>query len=259
MGSTSSMVGSGGASSIASKHTSLNGFSTPGALSQFIHPGPASPALQNGLSNNHYSGGGSNSISSNGGSISSSSFFKTHQKHASHHHSTASASGSLYSSPTVMSASVNAFNSGLGNPTSLTLNGASSHNRFGGGGGVMTSSTAGHNNSSGGIGSSDKDYDLEAALRASLKDMEAHGGAGGGSSGSSGPGSGVTSSSIRTPNNGSSLSFQHSAPSSSGSTNHGQSNASLGPQKQPVTQLGPKGMNSSSHLGVHVRGRGARR
>ncbi|KAF9104008.1 hypothetical protein BGX29_002584 [Mortierella sp. GBA35] len=182
------------------KHTSMNGFSSPGALSQFIHPGPASPASANGNQNGGHSNGNSNS-----------SFFKTHQKHSSQH---SSSSGSLFSSPTVMSASVNAFNSGLGNPTTLTLNSGN----LGSAGGPRSAGVAS------GL-SSNRDYDLDAALRESLKDMEIQGGP------SSTPGSGVVSRTSRTPNNG---------------------------LQQPI-HLGSKGLSNGSHLGSHARGRDSRR
>ncbi|KAF9912718.1 hypothetical protein EC991_009454 [Linnemannia zychae] len=188
------------------KHTSMSGFSSPGALSQFIHPGPASPVGVNGNQNgNHSNSNGNNS-----------SFFKTHQKHSSQQ---SSSSGSLFSSPTVMSASVNAFNTGLGNPTTLTLNSGS-----------LGSIQAGGPRSAGfasGL-SSNRDYDLDAALRESLKDMEIQGGGGGSSST---PGSGAVSRTSRTPNNG---------------------------LQQPI-HLGPKGLSNGSHLGNHARSRDSRR
>ncbi|KAG0053151.1 hypothetical protein BGZ89_003004 [Linnemannia elongata] len=188
------------------KHTSMNGFSSPGALSQFIHPGPASPASANSNQNGSHSNG-------NGSSNSNGSFFKTHQKHSSQH---SSSSGSLFSSPTVMSASVNAFNTGLGNPTTLTLNS-----------GNLGSLQAGGPRSAG-VGSglhSNRDYDLDAALRESLRDMEIQGGS------SSGAGSGPASRTSRTPNNG---------------------------LQQPI-HFGPKGLSNGSHLGNHARGRDSRR
>ncbi|KAF9309395.1 hypothetical protein BG003_009806 [Podila horticola] len=188
-----------------SKPGSLNGFSTPGALSQFIHPGPSSPSP--GSTNGH------------------SSFFKTHHKHSSQH---SSSSGSLFSTPTVMSASVSAFNSGFGN-SGLALGSAGSKDTkdTNGGHGHSHSLSQGFRRT-GGLG--ERDYDLEAALRASLKDMEAHSGSPSSTS-SSGPGSGNVSGTVRTPNNGLS--------------------------QQPQPSLG-KGFNSS-HLGSQPRGRGARR
>ncbi|KAF9131188.1 hypothetical protein BGX30_013201 [Mortierella sp. GBA39] len=183
------------------KHTSMNGFSSPGALSQFIHPGPASPASANSSQNGNHSNGNSNS-----------SFFKTHQKHSSQH---SSSSGTLFSSPTVMSASVNAFNTRLGNPTTLTLNSGNLGSVQGG-------------PRSAGVGSGlhlNRDYDLDAALRESLRDMEIQGGS------SSGAGSGPASRTSRTPNNG---------------------------LQQPI-HLGPKGLSNGSHLGNHARGRDSRR
>ncbi|KAG0050478.1 hypothetical protein BGZ83_004719 [Gryganskiella cystojenkinii] len=205
--------------STLSKHNSLNGFSTPGALSQFIHPGPASPAPDG-------RGGSFGGQSfSNGSGSGSGLYIKTHHKHSSQH---SSAAGSLFSSPTVMSASVNLFNTGLGNPTSLTLNGSSSNNNNNGGGSSNSTHTNGHGQGhsqssssssayrantgsvwgGNGLGSSDtgaggsefdQDEDLEAALRASLKDMEAHNQNG---STSSRAGSGATSSTLQTPDNG---------------------------------------------------------
>jgi hypothetical protein len=118
----------------------------------------------------------------------------------------------------VMSASVNAFNSGLGNPTTLTLNS-----------GNLGSAQAGGPRSAGfasGL-SSNRDYDLDAALRESLKDMEIQGGGGS----SSTPGSGAASRTSRTPNNG---------------------------LQQPI-HLGPKGLSNGSHLGNHARNRDSRR
>ncbi|KAF9924185.1 hypothetical protein FBU30_005803 [Linnemannia zychae] len=182
------------------KHSSMNGFSSPGALSQFIHPGPASPASTNNHQNGSHTNGTTNSA-----------FFKTHQKHSSQHSSTSS---SFYSSPTVISASVNAFNSGLGNPATLTLNSGN----LGQAGGPRSAGVAS------GL-SSNRDYDLDAALRESLKDMEIQGGS------SSNPGSGVASRTSRTPNNG---------------------------LQQPI-HLGPKGISNGSHLGNHARGRDSRR
>ncbi|KAK3839913.1 MAG: hypothetical protein J3R72DRAFT_172908 [Linnemannia gamsii] len=185
------------------KHTSMNGFSSPGALSQFIHPGPASPASANSNHNGSHSNGNGNS-----------SFFKTHQKHSSQH---SSSSGSLFSSPTVLSASVNAFNTGLGNPTTLSLNSGN------------LGSVPGGPRSAGFVSglSSNRDYDLDAALRESLKDMEIQGGGGS----SSTPGSGAVSRTSRTPNNG---------------------------LQQPI-HLGPKGLSNGSHLGNHARNRDSRR
>jgi len=192
-----------------SKHNSMNGFSTPGALSQFIHPGPSSPAAggQNGGS-----GGGSSAFGqsmSNGSGL----YNKTHHKHSSQH---SSASGSLFSSPTVMSASVNAFNTGLGNPTSLTLNGSSSnnssHHTNGGQGSSSSSSHRAIAGSSWGQShetvSEFDDEDLEAALRASLKDVEVHSQYGSSSFSSKSrveghdQGSGTASSTLQTPDNG---------------------------------------------------------
>ncbi|KAF9135651.1 hypothetical protein BGW39_001531 [Mortierella sp. 14UC] len=188
------------------KHTSMNGFSSPGALSQFIHPGPASPASANSNQNgNHSNGNGNNS-----------SFFKTHQKHSSQH---SSSSGSLFSSPTVISASVNAFNTGLGNPTTLTLNS----------GNLGSAQASGPRSAGFASGLSlNRDYDLDAVLRESLKDMEIQGGGGGSSST---PGSGAASRTSRTPNNG---------------------------LQQPI-HLGPKGLSNGSHLGNHARSRDSRR
>ncbi|KAG0277156.1 hypothetical protein BGZ96_002999 [Linnemannia gamsii] len=189
------------------KHTSMNGFSSPGALSQFIHPGPASPASATSNQNGNHSNGNGNSNSNN------ISFFKTHQKHSSQH---SSSSGSLFSSPTVMSASVNAFNSGLGNPTTLSLN-SSNLGSFQAGGPRSAGVASGLHMS--------RDYDLDAALRESLRDMEIQGGS------SSGTGSGPASRTSRTPNNG---------------------------LQQPI-HLGPKGLSNGSHLGNHARGRDSRR
>ncbi|ORZ10947.1 hypothetical protein BCR41DRAFT_423646 [Lobosporangium transversale] len=165
--------------STLSKHSSLNGFSTPGVLSQFIHPGPASSVNNN----------------------------------------------------SIMSASVNAFNSGLGNPTSLTLNGGNSGSngqsgfRARPGSGAPSGSTSTPNSAS-----IDGSYDLDAALRASLRDMEARGGVSSTVSGST--------SSNRTLSNGQ---YQQQQ------------------QQQPQTiHLGPKGLNTTSHFN-QARGRGARR
>ncbi|CAO3566279.1 unnamed protein product [Mortierella alpina] len=199
------------------KHNSLNGFSAPGALSQFIHPGSPSPSGTGGGA--HQNGSLPSNTNGNGA------YYKTHNKHSSQH---SSASGSLFSSPTVMSASVNAFNTGLGNPTSLTLNG------------VNISSSNGSNGSSsahrsGSVSGSGSDYDLDAAIRASLRDMEDHAGSSS-TPGSRGTGSGATSSTSRTPTNG-----------------------LLQQQQQQTVHLGPKGINSASHLGNHSRGPGARR
>ncbi|KAG0211283.1 hypothetical protein BGX28_008228 [Mortierella sp. GBA30] len=205
------------------KHNSLNGFSTPGALSQFIHPGSVSPAGTNGAG--HQNGTSPATASFSNGS-SSGTYFKTHNKNSSQH---SSASGSLFSSPTVMSASVNAFNTGLGNPTSLTLNGANGTN---GGTGANPSSTR---RAGSGTVTSASEYDLDAAIRASLRDMEAHAGSSS-SSGSRGPGSGTSSSATRTPTNG------------------------LQQQHQQTSHLGPnKGFNIVSHSINHSRGPGARR
>ncbi|KAF9897863.1 hypothetical protein BX616_004858 [Lobosporangium transversale] len=204
--------------STLSKHSSLNGFSTPGVLSQFIHPGPAS-SVNNNSSSQHSAPNGTGS----GGS-----HFKTHHKHSSQH---SSSSGTLFSSPTVMSASVNAFNSGLGNPTSLTLNGGNSGSngqsgfRARPGSGAPSGSTSTPNSAS-----IDGSYDLDAALRASLRDMEARGGVSSTVSGST--------SSNRTLSNGQ---YQQQQ------------------QQQPQTiHLGPKGLNTTSHFN-QARGRGARR
>ncbi|KAG0000857.1 hypothetical protein BGZ79_005399 [Entomortierella chlamydospora] len=213
--------------STLSKHTSLNGFSAPGALSQFIHPGPASPASSS--SSSHQNGGGHSSSQSfsNGSPIGS--HFKTHHKHSSQH-----SSGSLFSSPTVMSASVNAFNTGLGNPTNLTLNGGpgqSSNHRSRSGSTAPTSSTSAPNSAS----ASDSAYDLDAALRASLKDMETRSGSSSSLAGS--PGSGSNASRI---------------------TSNGQQQQQQ-QQQQQTSHLGSKGLNTLSHLGSQARGRGARR
>ncbi|KAF9982410.1 hypothetical protein BGZ75_006200 [Mortierella antarctica] len=199
------------------KHNSLNGFSAPGALSQFIHPGSPSPSGTGG--GVHQNGTLSSSTNGNGA------YFKTHNKHSSQH---SSASGSLFSSPTVMSASVNAFNTGLGNPTSLTLNGVNSSNMNNHG---ANGSSSAHR--SGSVSGSGSDYDLDAAIRASLRDMEDHAGS---SPGSRGPGSGATSSTNRTPTNG-----------------------LLQQQQQQTVHLGSKSLHSASHLGNHSRGPGARR
>ncbi|KAF9570965.1 hypothetical protein EC968_001155 [Mortierella alpina] len=211
------------------KHNSLNGFSAPGALSQFIHPGSPSPSSTGG--GTHQNGTLSSSTNGNGA------YFKTHNKNSSQH---SSASGSLFSSPTVMSASVNAFNTGLGNPTSLTLNGInnSNNNNHGSNGGSSAHGQGyGHLNAhrSGSVSASGSDYDLDAAIRASLRDMEDHAGSSS-SPGSRGPGSGASSSTNRTPTNG-----------------------LLQQQQQQTVHLGPKGINSASHLGNHSRGPGARR
>ncbi|KAF9351941.1 hypothetical protein BGX26_010146 [Mortierella sp. AD094] len=221
--------------STLSKHTSLNGFSAPGALSQFIHPGLASPASSG--SSSHQNGGGHSSSQSFSNGSSGGSHFKTHHKHSSQH-----SSGSLFSSPTVMSASVNAFNTGLGNPTNLTLNGGSSggngqgpgqlgSHRSRSGSTVPTSSTSAPNSAS----ASDSSYDLDAALRASLKDMETRSGSSSSLGGS--PGSGSNASRI---------------------TSNGQQQQQQ-QQQQQTAHLGPKGLNNLSHLGNQARGRGARR
>ncbi|KAF9359921.1 hypothetical protein BGX34_008067 [Mortierella sp. NVP85] len=216
--------------STLSKHNSLNGFSAPGALSQFIHPGPASPAgtgsSSSGSGSNHQNGGGySSNHSFSNGTGSGSSYFKTHQKHSSQH---SSSTGSLFSSSGVMSASVNAFNSGLGNPTSLTLNGGSSNNS-GGGSGLGSfrsrSSSTITTSASGSGGTMDNGYD-DAAPRTTTP------------SGTSGSGGGASNSS------------GSSRPLSSGSQQQ---------QQQQTIHLGPKGFNTASHLGNHARGRGARR
>ncbi|KAG0291761.1 hypothetical protein BGZ98_002882 [Dissophora globulifera] len=222
--------------STLSKHTSLNGFSTPGALSQFIHPGPASPAAGGSIGGASGQNGGSHSTgqsfsNSNGGT--SGSYLKTHHKHSSQH---SSASGSLFSSPTVMSASVNAFNSGLGNPTSLTLNG----NNSGGIGGAGSSGHGSYRSRSGSVvpssltlasssagAAAESANDLDAALRASLRDMEARG-----------------------------ESFSNAGPGRAGSNR----TAVNGQQQHQTINLGPpKGFNTASHLGNLARGRGARR
>ncbi|KAF8984425.1 hypothetical protein BGZ46_008081 [Entomortierella lignicola] len=218
--------------STLSKHNSLNGFSAPGALSQFIHPGPASPAGNgNGSSQNGGGSASSNHSFSNGSS--GGSHFKTHHKHSSQH-----SSGSLFSSPTVMSASVNAFNTGLGNPTNLTLNGASGGINGQGSGqssnyrsrsvsNAPSSSTSTLNSTS----ANDNAYDLDAALRAGIRDAEAR--------------NGSPSSSVESPGSGS---------SSSRTTINNQQQ-----QQQQTIHLGPKGLNSLSHLSNQSRGRGARR
>lgn len=202
------------------KHNSVNGFSTPGALSQFIHPGPSSPAAggQNG------SGSGGSFAFGQSMSNGSGLYIKTHHKHSSQH---SSASGSLFSSPTVMSASVNAFNTGLGNPTSLTLNGSSNNNisnsinsnnnnnSHHSNGGQASSSSSSHRAIAGSTwGQSHEtvpefdDEDLEAALRASLKDVEVHSQYGSSSFSSKSrigghdQGSGTASSTLQTPDNG---------------------------------------------------------
>ncbi|KAF9106102.1 hypothetical protein BGX27_009318 [Mortierella sp. AM989] len=215
--------------STLSKHSSLNGFSTPGALSQFIHPGPASPASSG--SSGHQNGGGFSANQSTSNGSSGGPYYKTHHKHSSQH-----SSGSLFSSPTVMSASVNAFNTGLGNPTNLTLNGGGGGSNGQGSGqansqrtrsgpSIPNSSVSAPNSAY----ASDSLYDLDAALLASLKDMEARSGSPSSLGGSAGSGS-----------------------SASRSTNSGQ-------QQQQSVHLGPKGLNSLSHLGNQARGRGARR
>ncbi|GJJ74537.1 hypothetical protein EMPS_06895 [Entomortierella parvispora] len=191
------------------KHNSMNGFSSPGALSQFIHPGPSSPAA--GGQNGGGSGGSFAFGQSNGSGL----YIKTHHKHSSQH---SSASGSLFSSPTVMSASVNAFNTGLGNPTSLTLNGSSSSNnnsQHSNGGQGPSSSSSQRTFAGSSWGQSHEtvsefdDEDLEAALRASLKDVEVHSQNGSSSSfssksrlGGQDQGSGTASSTLQTPDNG---------------------------------------------------------
>ncbi|KAF9434329.1 hypothetical protein BGZ76_008202 [Entomortierella beljakovae] len=215
--------------STLSKHTSLNGFSSPGALSQFIHPGPSSPASSS--SGHQNGGGGSSNQSFSNGSTNS----KTHQKHLSQH-----SSGSLFSTPTVISASVNAFNTGLGNPTNLSLNGGSSgSNGHGSTYRTKAGSTAPSSAPNSAIG--DSPYDLDAALRASLKDMETRSAS---SSSSSLGGSPGFSSNVNRASSGSSSSSQQQQQQQ---------------QQQQAVHLGPKGLNTSSHLGNQARGRGARR
>ncbi|KAI8356493.1 hypothetical protein B0O80DRAFT_497195 [Mortierella sp. GBAus27b] len=234
--------------STLSKHHSLNGFSTPGALSQFIHPGPASPAgtsansSSGGSTSNQNGGSYSSSHSFSNGSGSGSSYFKTHHKHSSQH---SSSTGSLFSSPTVMSASVNAFNSGLGNPTSMTLNGgnsSSNNNSTGGALGSFRSRSislvpSASASASGSTGTTDGGYDPDGTARTNPRDPEPRSG------GMSSLGSAGSGGSSSAPSSGRAL---------SGSQQQQQ-------QQQQTVHLGPKGFNTASHLGNHARGRGARR
>ncbi|KAG0231726.1 hypothetical protein BGW42_008678 [Actinomortierella wolfii] len=277
--------------SMSNKQTA-SGFSTPGALSQFIHPGPA-----NGVnsSNSSHSGGpghagGSHSHShsvsiSSGGGVggaggSSGAGFKGHSK------SHSSTPGSMFSSPTfaTMSASVNAFNSGLGNSalngsTGGVFGGVRLSSAQGGTSGSMNNinnsngnsqTNPGHvatnsgNSLSGAATAAQSDYDLEAALRASIKDMDciegsssspqvgSGGGATGGAATGSRSGSGSNTANkgaqSRTPNNGL---YQ-------GRSGGGSGTASYSSHLIQAAQ-GPMGSFGIGGPAPHSRGRGGRR